>query len=69
MLFHYFPLLLFAGTHAAFAGSLLGRSDQAVTYTEYTIEDGNTCLKVAKKNKATYAQIVSWNHDVTSFCS
>lgn len=69
MLLYSFLLLLIARLHAVVAGSLVERSSQSVTCTEYTIQDGDTCLKVAKNNKATYAQIVSWNHNVASLCS
>ena len=51
------------------AGPLTERSSDAARCKDYTIQDGDTCFKVGKKNKATYAQIVSWNRDVPSLCS
>lgn len=44
--------------------------DRATTNcTQYTIKSGDSCLKIAKDNNATYAQILAWNSDVTSLCS
>jgi hypothetical protein len=69
MLFLSFLVLLASGTQVVSAGRLSERSTDVIKCKEYTIQDGDTCLKVGKKNKATYAQIVSWNRDVPSLCS
>lgn len=34
----------------------------------YTVQQGDTCKSIAKGSNSTYAQIVSWNVDITSLC-
>ncbi|KAG8668262.1 hypothetical protein FPOAC2_07552 [Fusarium poae] len=69
MLFLSFLAILASGTQAVKAGPPSERSADLSKCKQYTIQDGDTCLKVSKKNKSTYAQIVSWNRDIPSICS
>jgi hypothetical protein len=47
----------------------LGIFARATNCTQYTVKDGDSCLKIGKANNATYAQIMSWNPDIKSLCS
>ncbi|KAM0546635.1 hypothetical protein ACHAPJ_010773 [Fusarium lateritium] len=62
----FFVFSLFGVAQAASSSAAQKSASQC---TQYMVQEGDTCLKVAKKNKATYAQIVSWNSDIQSLCS
>jgi hypothetical protein len=51
------------------AGPRSERSAEVIKCKEYIIQDGDTCLRVGKMNKATYAQVVSWNRNIPSLYS
>ncbi|KAG6978016.1 LysM domain-containing protein [Fusarium oxysporum f. sp. conglutinans] len=59
-------LALFGVTQAIPSGS---PQPSAPHCKEYVVKEGDTCLKIAKQNKVTYAQVVSWNRSLKSFCS
>ncbi|TVY74073.1 hypothetical protein Focb16_v004738 [Fusarium oxysporum f. sp. cubense] len=59
-------LALFGVTQATPSGS---PQPSAPRCKEYVVKEGDTCLKIAKQNKVTYAQVVSWNRSLKSFCS
>lgn len=35
----------------------------------YSVQAGDTCASIATSTNATYAQIISWNPDITLECS
>ncbi|UPK92499.1 hypothetical protein LCI18_003434 [Fusarium solani-melongenae] len=45
------------------------RATSTAPCKQYEIQDGDSCLKIAKNNKITYAQVLSWNSQVDSLCS
>ncbi|RSL67276.1 hypothetical protein CEP53_003069 [Fusarium sp. AF-6] len=60
--------LLVGLVYVSFAATVQARATSAPC-KQYEIQDSDSCLKISKNNKITYAQIVSWNSQVDSLCS
>ncbi|RSM18313.1 hypothetical protein CDV31_002832 [Fusarium ambrosium] len=61
--------LLVGLVYVSFAATVQARATSAAPCKQYVIQDSDSCLKISKNNKITYAQIVSWNSEVDSLCS
>ncbi|RSM03029.1 hypothetical protein CEP52_007638 [Fusarium oligoseptatum] len=61
--------LLVGLVYISFAATVQARATSAPPCKQYVIQDSDSCLKISKNNKITYAQIISWNSEVDSLCS
>lgn len=53
---------------AILAGVLSSFVSAATTCKQYTVQQKDTCRTIAKANKVTYAQLLSWNPTLDVTC-